>query len=77
MFKKRDTVCAIEIGTSKICVLLGEVFPDGHLEVIGWGNVPSNGMVIKGEICDDGVKELLKKAIDQADNSSGGYLNQQ
>ena len=75
MFKKRDTVCAIEIGTSKICVLLGEVFPDGRLEVIGWGNVPSNGMVVKGEICDDGVKELLQKAIDQADTSSGGYLN--
>ena len=75
MFNKRNTVCSIEIGTSKICVLVGEVLPDGRLEVIGKGVVSSQGMVVKGEIRDEGIKELLKTALDLADRSSGGNLN--
>ena len=75
MFKKRDIVCAVEIGTSKICVLVGEVLPDGQLEVIGRGLVPSRGTVVKGEICDcPGLHPLLEKAFEQADSSSGGSL---
>ncbi len=75
MFNKRNTVCSIEIGTSKICVLVGEILPDGRLEVIGKGIVPSQGTVVKGEIRDEGIKELLKAALDLADQSSGGNLN--
>ena len=75
MFNKRNTVCSIEIGTSKICVLVGEILADGRLEVIGKGVVPSGGTVVKGEIRDEGIKELLKTALDLADKSSGGNLN--
>lgn len=75
MFNKRNTVCSIEIGTSKICVLVGEILSDGRLEVIGKGVVPSQGTVVKGEIRDEGIKELLKSALDLADKSCGGELN--
>ena len=51
MFKNRDIVCSVEIGTSKICVLVGEVLPDGQVEVIGKGDIASGGTVVKGEIC--------------------------
>ena len=75
MFNTRNTVCSIEIGTSKICVLVGEILSDGRLEVIGMGVVPSQGTVVKGEIRDEGIKELLKTALDLADKSCGGNLN--
>ena len=60
MFNNRDIVCAVEIGTSKICVLVGEVSGDGEVEVIGRGLVPGNGSVVKGEICNyPGLLPLL------------------
>ena len=75
MFKKRDIVCAVEIGTSKICVLVGELAGDGQVEVIGRGEIPSGGKVVKGEICDyPGLQVLLEKAFRAADKSSGGNL---
>ena len=75
MFKNRDIVCSVEIGTSKICVLLGEISGDGQVEVIGRGLVPSAGTVVKGEICNyPALLPLLEKAVDEADASSGGRL---
>lgn len=35
MFHTRDIVTAIEIGTSKINVLVGEAGPDGRVNVVG------------------------------------------
>ena len=52
MFHTRDIVTAIEIGTSKINVLVGEAGPDGRVNVVGRGSAPSAGSVVKGEIED-------------------------
>ena len=75
MFKNRNIVCSIEIGTSKICVLVGEVSADGTVEVIGKGETPSAGTVVKGEICNyPAFLPLLEKAVDEADRSAGGCV---
>ena len=34
----------LDIGTSKICMLVGHSTPDGKLRVIGIGEAPSKGM---------------------------------
>lgn len=77
MFHNSNVVCAVEFGTSKICVLLGEVDASGNVgAVLGRGVVPSAGTVIKGEIVDlERCAELLGKALDAADRSSGGELS--
>ena len=41
----------LEVGTSKVCAVVGEVRPDGSLKILGIGDVPSAG-VRKGEIID-------------------------
>ncbi len=73
MFSKNNsgTVCAVEFGTSKICVLLGHADDTGHLEIVGRGEVPSGGAVIKGEIANmELALEKLNTALDDAfDNS--------
>lgn len=75
MFKNRNIVCSIEIGTTKICVLVGEVSADGTVEVIGKGETPSAGTVVKGEICNyPAFLPLLEKAVDEADRSAGGCV---
>ncbi|MDD2402991.1 MAG: cell division protein FtsA [Victivallaceae bacterium] len=79
MFAKRKTiVTAIELGTSKICVLIGECQDDeDNVIVIGRGEVDSNGAVVKGEIIDmDKAVELLSDAVDQADELSGKRLSE-
>ena len=43
----RNIISAIELGTSKICVLIGNSNPNGQLEVIGLGEVPTEGSIVK------------------------------
>lgn len=75
MFKQRNIITAIEIGTSKICVLVGECSGD-TLAVIGRGEVDSDGAVVKGEIAAmDLALEKLIDALDQADDESGREIN--
>ena len=57
MFKNRDIVCAVEFGTSKICVLIGELTGGGRVQLIGSGAVASGNAVVKGEISD------MKRAV--------------
>ena len=76
MFQKRNVVCAVEIGTSKICVLVGEVDCKGGISaVLGQGSVASAGVVVKGEIVDmEKCAHLLNKALEAADRTSNGEV---
>lgn len=75
MFKQHNIITAVEIGTSKVCVLIGE-YTEDELIVIGKGAVPSDGAVVKGEITSmDLIIEKLIDAMEQADLQSGHELN--
>ncbi len=75
MFKQHNIVTAIELGTSKVCVLIGEYIGE-ELAVIGRGEAASSESIIKGEIIAmDSVQEKLIEALDQADAQSGHELN--
>ncbi|MDR1146574.1 MAG: cell division protein FtsA [Verrucomicrobiales bacterium] len=65
MFWKKKESCAItavDVGTSKIAVAVGELRPDGSLVLLGVGESPSAG-IRKGEIVDF---QLAQQAIEQA-----------
>jgi cell division protein FtsA len=51
MFDDSNIIAGLEIGTSKICVVVGEQGPDGALNIIGLGQARSRG-VRKSEIID-------------------------
>lgn len=76
MFRKRDVVCAIELGTSKICALIGEVGSRGEVaNIIGMGSEYCPGAVIKGEIADmERATDALSRVLEKADRISGGEL---
>lgn len=66
-----DMVCAIDIGTTKICVLIAIKDMDGKLELIGIGQSPSYGLK-KGVIVNiSKTVESIKKAIKQAQDMAG------
>ena len=67
MFDDSNIVVGLEIGTSKICAVVGEQNADGQVNIIGLGQALSNG-VRKGEICDPDKVELeLRTAIAEAE----------
>lgn len=67
MFDDTNIIAGLEIGTSKICVVVGEQGPDGALNIIGLGQSRSRG-VRKGEIIDPAqVEEDLRAAMFEAE----------
>ncbi|MFL6527995.1 MAG: cell division protein FtsA [Chthoniobacterales bacterium] len=65
-----DLMVGLEIGTSKICVVVGEGRPDGTIKILGVGEAPSRG-VRKGEIVDfETAMKCVHEAIVDAEQKS-------
>lgn len=60
-------IVGLEIGTSKVCAVVGDLSPDGALNIVGLGQARSRG-VRKGEICDAPMaEEDVRQAIVEAE----------
>jgi cell division protein FtsA len=71
MPKPENYVVALDIGTSKVCVLVGEVNDRGSLEIIGKGTSPMKG-TRRGNIINlDQAIDAIKKAVDEAEVMAG------
>ncbi|MGV3772727.1 MAG: cell division protein FtsA, partial [Verrucomicrobiales bacterium] len=67
MFDSSRTIIGLDIGTSKICSVVGEVGENGAVNIIGLGQAKSRG-VRKGEIVDAAVAaEDIRNAIVEAE----------
>ena len=64
-------IVALDIGTSKVCVLVGEINDRGQLEIIGKGTSPMKG-TRRGNIINlDQAIDAVKKAVDEAEVMAG------
>ncbi|HEX3628640.1 MAG TPA: cell division protein FtsA [Verrucomicrobiae bacterium] len=67
MFDDSSIIVGLEIGTSKVCAVVGEVNADGVLNIVGLGQSRSRG-VRKGEIADLAqAEEDVRNAIVEAE----------
>ncbi len=61
-----ELIVGLDIGTSKICAVVGELRPDGMVDIIGMGSHPSiglrKGMVINIENTVNSIKEAIEEA---------------
>ncbi|MDB6173408.1 MAG: ftsA [Chthoniobacteraceae bacterium] len=65
-----DIVVGLEIGTSKICAVVGETRRDGSVKILGVGQSPSRG-VRKGEIVDfETAGKCVREALADAEEKS-------
>lgn len=73
MAKKPDKnlVVALDIGTSKIAALVGEVNPEGIMEVIGFGEHPSRGLKRGVVVNIESTVQSIKRAIQEAELMAG------
>src|SRR2546426_1998115 len=86
MFDPSSIIVGLEVGTSKVCAVVGELNADGALNIVGLGQARSRG-VRKGEITDaslaeEDVRHAIVEAEQMADveirsvylGVSGGHL---
>lgn len=67
----KDLLVAIDIGTTKICVLIAQPLGDDMLEVVGIGKSPSHGLA-KGVVVDIGkTVHSIKNAVREAELMAG------
>ena len=71
MAKRGGTVAAIDVGTTKVCTLVGDLDPEGRPRVLGVGITASHGMK-RGSI--DNMAEVtaaVRRSVEQAESSAG------
>lgn len=74
MAKKSSLIVGLDIGTSKVCAVVGEVTERG-LEVIGVGSHPSQGLR-KGVVINiESTVNSIKRAVEQAELMAGCEIN--
>jgi len=68
MFDSNSIIVGLEIGTSKVCAVVGELTSEGALNIVGLGQARSTG-VRKGEIVDThATEENIRAAIVEAEH---------
>lgn len=69
-----EVLVAIDVGTTKVCALIGEVTADGTLNIIGKGCKPSAG-IKKGKVVNiDQTVQSIAGAVESAERASGYEL---
>jgi len=68
--KKEAVVVGLDIGTTKICAVVGQI-NDGQVDIIGLGTYPSKGLR-KGVVVNiDSTVQSIKKAVEEAELMAG------
>lgn len=76
MSRKSDNlIVALDIGTSKVVALVGEINDEGRLEVIGIGSCPSRGMK-KGVVVNiESTTQSIQRAVEEAELMAGVQID--
>ena len=69
--EREAVLVGIDVGTSKVCALIGEVARDGRLTIMGHGTVPASGLK-KGVVINiDQTVRSIADAVERAERLSG------
>jgi cell division protein FtsA len=72
---EKNLIVGLDIGTSKVVAIVGEVMPDGDLEVIGIGSNPSRGLK-KGVVVNiESTVHSIQRAVEEAELMAGCQIH--
>lgn len=71
MAKEKHLIVALDIGTSKVVVLVGEVDAENHISLIGLGHQPSQGLKRGVVVNIEATVQSIQKAIHEAELMAG------
>ena len=67
----RNLIVGLDIGTSKVVAIVGEIKADGVLEIIGIGSHPSRGLK-KGVVVNiESTVQSIQRAVEEAELMAG------
>lgn len=73
--KQENIIVGLDLGTTKVCAIVGEVKEDGGVDIIGIGISPSLGLK-KGVVVNiDSTVESVKKAVHDAELMAGVQID--
>lgn len=64
-------IAGLDVGTSKVTTVIGELAPDGVLDIIGEGNVPSQGLKRGVVVNLERTTEAIRQSVHQAERVAG------
>ena len=67
----RSLIVGLDIGTSKVVAMVGELHADGSLEVIGLGSHPSRGLKRGVVVNIDSTVQSIQRAVEEAELMAG------
>ena len=68
---EKELLVALDIGTSKIAALVGEIGPENEVEIIGFGTHPSTGLK-KGVVVNiESTVQSIQRAVEEAELMAG------
>ncbi len=71
MLRSENTVVGLDVGTTKICAIIGEVNAEGTVDIIGLGTSPSKGLRRGVVVNIDHTVSSIRKAMDDAELMAG------
>jgi len=71
----KNMLIGLDIGTSKVVAIVGEINDDGGIEIIGLGSHPSHGLK-KGVVVNiESTVQSIQHAIEEAELMAGCEIN--
>lgn len=68
---ERNLIVGLDIGTSKVAAIVGELTSDGNIEVVGIGSTPSRGLK-KGVVVNlESTVQSIQRAVEEAELMAG------
>ena len=72
---EKSMIVGLDIGTSKVVAIVGEVLPDGGIEIVGLGSHPSRGMK-KGVVVNiESTVHSIQRAVEEAELMAGCQIH--
>ena len=73
--QEKKLIVGLDIGTSKVVAIVGEIDPEGGLEVVGIGSHPSKGMK-KGVVVNiESTVQSIQRAVEEAELMAGCQIH--
>lgn len=73
--KQENIIVGLDLGTTKVCTIVGEIKDEGRVDIIGLGISPSRGLK-KGVVVNiDSTVESIKKAVTEAELMAGVQID--
>jgi len=72
---EKNLIVGLDIGTSKVVAIVGEVTPEGEIEIIGLGSYPSRGLK-KGVVINiESTVQSIQRAVEEAELMAGCQIH--